>query len=189
MTDAAQRTAGAPRQKQGGFVLASIDGPVRAGRPSAIPEKLIGLGVVAIGAVVIADTWLAPAAPSYARVGPQAFPYAIGALVVLLGGLLCLTALRAGSWRDPEEEATLGHPRWRGLAWVALGLVLNLALIGWLGFVLSSALLFACVARGFASTRPLRDLAIGFVLALVAYLGFAKVLSIKLGEGILERLF
>jgi putative tricarboxylic transport membrane protein len=165
--------------------LASIDG----GRPSAIPELVIGLGVVAIGAVVLVDTWNAPAAPSYAQVGPAAFPYGIGALVVLLGGLLCLTALKSGSWRDPGEEAGLGNPHWRGLAWVVLGLVLNLALIGWLGFVLASTLLFACVARGFSSTRPLRDLAIGFVLALLAYLGFAKVLAIKLGEGLLERLF
>jgi len=163
--------------------------PGTTGKPSAIPELLIGLGVVAIGAVVIGDTFLAPAAPSYARVGPQAFPYGIGALVMLLGGLVCLTALRAGSWRDPAEEAALGRPDWKRLAWVVLGLVLNLSLIEWLGFVLSSTILFACVARGFSSTRPLRDLAIGFVLALVAYLGFAKVLSIKLGEGLLERLF
>lgn len=163
--------------------------PGTTGKPSAIPEFVIGLGVVAVGAVVIADTFLSPAAPSYAQVGPAAFPYGIGALVVLLGALVCVTAVQAGSWRDPDEEAALGHPHWRGLAWVALGLVLNLSLIGWLGFVLASTLLFACVARGFSSTRPLRDLAIGFALALVAYLGFAKVLSIKLGEGLLERLF
>lgn len=165
--------------------MASIEG----GKPSAIPEVLIGLGVAAVGLVVIGDTWLSPAAPSYATVGPQAFPFGIGALVVLLGALLCLAALKGGSWRDPAEEAGLGHPQWRGLAWVVLGLVLNLALIEKLGFVIASTLLFACVARGFASTRPLRDLAIGFVLALTAYLGFAKVLSIKLGEGLLERLF
>ena len=97
--------------------------------------------------------------------------------------------MKAGSWRDPTEEAGLGQPQWRGLAWVVAGLVLNLVLIEKLGFVLASTLLFACVARGFRSTRPARDLAIGFTLALLAYVGFAKVLSIKLGEGVLERLF
>ena len=185
MTAAERRTAGTLPRKQGGFDLA----PGTTGKPSATPELLIGLGVVAIGAVVIADTWFGPAAPSYARVGPQAFPYGIGALVVLLGALLCGAAAKAGSWRDPAEEAGLGHPQWRGLAWVVLGLVLNLSLIGRLGFVIASTLLFACVARGFGSARPLRDLAIGFALALVAYVGFAKILAIKLGEGILERLF
>ena len=165
--------------------MASIEG----GKPSAIPELVIGLGVAAIGAVVLVDTWNAPAAAAYAQVGPTAFPFGIGALVVFLGALLCLTAVKAGSWRDPQQEAELGHPQWRGLAWVVLGLVLNLSLIGWLGFVIASTLLFACVARGFGSARPVRDLAIGFTLALLAYLGFAKVLSIKLGEGLLERLF
>lgn len=165
--------------------MASVEG----GKPSAIPELFIGLGVVAIGGVVLVDTWMAPAAAAYAQVGPQAFPYGIGALVVLLGGLLALSAVKAGSWRDAQEEAGLSAPDWRRLGWVVLGLVLNLALIERLGFVLASTLLFVCVARGFSSTRTLRDLAIGFTLALVAYVGFAKVLSIKLGEGLLERLF
>ena len=53
----------------------------------------------------------------------------------------------------------------------------------------TSTALFACVARGFGSRRPLRDLAIGFALASVSYLGFARLLSIKLGEGLIERFF
>lgn len=169
--------------------MASTGAPGQTGKLSSVPELLIGLGVAAIGAVVLADTWLTPNPVTYARVGPQAFPYMIGGLVVLMGGLLTVKAATAGSWRDPAEEAALGHPQWRRLGWVVLGLVLNLALIERAGFVIASTLLFACVARGFSSTRPVRDLAIGFVLSLVAYLGFAKLLAIKLGEGLLERLF
>ena len=72
---------------------------------------------------------------------------------------------------------------------MAVALVLNAALIPWLGFILSSTLLFACVARGFSSDRPARDLGIGFLLAFVAWYGFAKLLSINLGAGLIEGLF
>lgn len=173
--------------------MASADAPVSGGKPSARhspwPEILIGLGVALLGVVVLADTWLTPNPVTYAKVGPQAFPYMIGGLVVLMGGLLLASAATRGSWRDPAEEAALGHPQWKRLFWVVLGLVLNLALIERAGFVIASTLLFACVARGFSSTRPARDLGLGFVLSLAAYLGFAKLLAIKLGEGFLERLF
>ena len=173
--------------------MASIQQGRPSVRPSRWPDLLIGLGVVAVGLVVLADTWTAPAAAAYAQVGPQVFPYMIGGLVVLLGGLLAASALRRGSWRDPDEEAALAvgsgqGPAWGRLGWVVLGLLANLALIGWLGFVLASTVLFACVARGFASARPGRDLAIGFALALAAYLGFARLLAIRLGDGLLERL-
>lgn len=153
----------------------------------AWPEIAVGLGVAALGAVVVGDTMLAPAGPSYGQVGPSAFPYGGGFVLLLLGVLLVLAGFRGG-WRSPESEAELGRPNWRGLLWVCAGLFANALLIGWLGFVLASTILFACVARGFDSRRPLRDAAIGFALALVSYLGFAKLLSIKLGEGLLERL-
>jgi putative tricarboxylic transport membrane protein len=156
------------------------------GSGPAWPEIAIGLGVVALGLVVIGDTMLAPAAPAYAQVGPTAFPYGGGAALLVLGALLMIEGGRGG-WRDPASEAERGRPNFPGLLWVAAGLLVNVALIGFLGFVLASAILFACVARGFDSRRPLRDLGIGFALAFVSYVGFAKLLSIKLGEGLIER--
>ncbi len=154
----------------------------------AWPEIAVGLGVVALGGIVVGDTMLAPPAPAYAQVGPTAFPYGAGAALLVLGLLLVAAGWRGG-WRDPEAERELGRPNVRGLLWVAAGLLVNVALIGVLGFVLASTALFACVARGFGSRRPLRDLAIGFALASVSYLGFARLLSIKLGEGLIERFF
>lgn len=152
----------------------------------AWPETLVGLSVLALSILVFAETWTAPAAPAYAQVGPTAFPYGAGVALFVLGLLLVIEGWRGG-WRDPQAEAELGHPNWRGLAWVAGGLLFNALTIPHLGFILASTVLFACVARGFTSTRPLRDLVGGFALALVSYVGFAKLLSIKLGEGVIER--
>jgi len=154
-------------------------------RRPAWPETLIGLGVLAVAALVLVDTWRAPAGPGYGQVGPTAFPYTASIVLALLGALLAEAGWRGG-WRDAATEAELGHPSFKGLGWVALGLVVNAGLIPFLGFILSSTILFACVARGFASQRPVRDVAIGFVLAFVAWLGFAKLLSINLGSGLIE---
>lgn len=155
----------------------------------AWPDTMVGAGVLALAAVVLAETARAPASPIYAKVGPAAFPYGVGAALAVLGVLLVVAGLRGG-WRDAasEAEAGIGKPLPGPFLWVAAGLLINAALIAWLGFVLASTLLFACIARGFGSRRAARDLAIGFALALLAYLGFAKLLAIRLGDGLIERL-
>jgi len=52
--------------------------------------------------------------------------------------------------------------------------------------VLAQAALFACVARGFGSTRPARDSAIGVVLGLAVFLFFVKFLNVNLPAGWLK---
>src|SRR5262245_48782509 len=157
-------------------------------RSAARPETFVGLGVIALAVFIVADTTLAPVGPAYGTVGPTAFPYGTGAALLVLGALFAVAGWRGG-WRDPEAEAELGAPHLDRLFWVALGLLLNVVLIPWLGFTLSSTILFVCIARGFGSRQLIRDLVIGFLLALVSYVGFAKLLAIKLGEGVIERLF
>jgi putative tricarboxylic transport membrane protein len=159
---------------------------LNAGGKIAWPETLIGACVLALAGAVLAETALSPASPAYAQVGPQAFPYAVGAGLGVLGALLAAEGLRGG-WRDAAAERALGPPAVKPFLWVALGLLINAALIPWLGFILASTALFACIARGFGSTRALRDLAWGLGLSLAAYLGFAKLLAIRLGDGLVER--
>lgn len=157
-------------------------GTPRAG--IALGEALIGAGVVALAGVVFVSTWLAPDAAAYARVGPKAVPWIVAAALALLGVALTVVGLRGG-W--PHEEAPERSDR-RALAWLGAGLALNAALIESLGFILASTLLFACTARAFGSRRPPLDLALGFALALVAYIGFDRVLGYRIGSGLIERL-
>ena len=156
-----------------------------AGKP-AWPETMLGAAVLALAAIILAETALSPASPVYAKVGPAAFPYGVGVVLGLLGALLVAAGLRGG-WRDAAAEAEIGPPRQVPLFWIALGLLINAVLIAWLGFITASTLLFVCIARGFGSRKILRDLAWGFGLALAAYLGFAKLLAIRLGDGLIER--
>lgn len=154
----------------------------------ALPETLVGAGVLALGILVGVDTALSAGGPAYAQVGPAAFPFGAAAALVALGIALLAKGARGG-WRDPAGEAALGRANLRALAWAAGGLALNAALIPYIGFILASTALFFCVARAFDSRKPLRDLGVGFALAFVAFVGFSKLLGIRLGSGPIESLF
>ena len=58
-----------------------------------------------------------------------------------------------------------------------------MALMHTAGFVLAAAVLFAAVARGFGSSRPVRDAAIGLALGLAVFVFFVKFLNVGLPAG------
>lgn len=141
----------------------------------------VGVGVLALAATILWQAGTIPS-PPYAQLGPRVAPYIVGAGLAVLGALL-LAAAATGRWRaEPEDDTPVDL---RSLGWLGCGLVLNVVLIEPLGFVVASTLLFAFVARGFGSRRWARDALVGFVLALLAFLGFEKLLGIHVGAGIL----
>ena len=151
----------------------------------ALPEALISAGLLLFALTVLLETSRIPVSPLYAKVGPTVLPYMVAGGLVVLSGCLLLAAARGG-WQPVEErEQALD---WRAMGFVALGLVLNVALIEPLGFTAASTLLFVLVAYGFGSRRTLRDALIGLTLALVAYFGFAQALGMNIGAGYVERL-
>lgn len=147
-------------------------------------ELLLAVGVVTLALVVAYGTTEIPVSPLYSKIGPTVFPYMVVVGLALLGLALLVAALRGG-WTQGDDEAHM-PPDFRALGWLLAGLLLNVALISFLGFVIASILLFTCVARAFGSTRIGRDALIGAILALVTYLGFDRVLGFSIGAGILE---
>jgi putative tricarboxylic transport membrane protein len=150
------------------------------------PESLLALGVIALGFLALYESTQIPVSPMYAQVGPTAMAYVASFLLVALGIGLLVESLR-GDWVSPPEESETPLDL-RALGWLLLGLVLNIGLIGPLGFIPASTLLFVCTARAFGSRRPLRDAAIGAGFAAIAYFGFAELLGINIGAGFLEGL-
>lgn len=146
-------------------------------------EWVIALGTLALAAIAFWQAAGIQVSPLYAKVGPTVFPYLIAAGLLTLGLGLCVAAARGG-WQ-PEEERE-AHPDRVAMVWMLAGLFLNLVLIGPLGFTLASIALFVCVARAFGSRRPARDAVIAAIFALAAYFGFAKVLGINIGGGVIE---
>lgn len=147
------------------------------------PETLLALGVIALGLLALYETTQIPVSPMYAKVGPTAVAYLASALLIGLGGALLVQAF-SGRWVSAPEESETEFDL-RALGWLLLGLVLNVGLIGPLGFIPASVLLFACTSRAFGSRGPLRDMLIGLALSAIAYFGFAELLGINIGAGLL----
>ncbi len=147
-------------------------------------DVAIGLGVTFLAVIVGWQTTVIPDNAIYAKVGPKVIPWLATALLGGMGLALTVTGLRGG-WE--HEEA--GETDYGALGLLVLALVLNIVLIDRAGFIIASTVLFALVARAFGSRQILRDAAIGFTLALVAYVGFDRVLGYKIGSGLIERLF
>jgi putative tricarboxylic transport membrane protein len=157
-------------------------------------DTALGAGVLLLAAIVGWQTYVIPENAIYARVGPRFFPWISTGLLAVMGVLLTLDGLRGG-W-DHDDA---GETDWRSLGWIVTGLVANVLFIGGvdiagvpivpkLGFIISSTILFVCTARAFMSEQPVRDAAIGFTLAGLAYVGFDRVLGYKIGSGLIEAL-
>jgi len=153
------------------------------GQGPAWGATAVGLAVLILAAVVGWQTTVIPTNAVYAQVGPKAIPWIATAMLAVLGVLLTLWGVRGGWARDEH-----GAPNLWGAFWLLLGLALNAALIGVAGFIIASTVLFVCTALAFGSVSVLRDAVIGFALALVAYVGFDRVLGYKIGTGLIEGL-
>lgn len=155
-----------------------------AGTRPAVPEIVLGFGVIAVAAGAAWQASLIPVSPLYAKVGPTIFPY-LGALMLLVLGVLLVWQGFQGGWQ-PEDEKDVPLD-WRALGATGAGMAANVALIGPLGFTLASTVMFTLIAWGFGSRKPWRDAPIGFVLAITAYFGFAGLLGVNIGMGPFER--
>ena len=144
-----------------------------------VAEVAIAAGVTGLGFAFAIGTYLLPEAGGYAQIGPHVFPAIITAGLLLCGLALLAQAL-AGGFRNREREDTDPFDA-RAFGWLTAGLIAHLALIGTIGFVAASSLLFVAVARGFGSRRLLRDAIIALVLATLLYVLFTQVLGLALG--------
>ena len=153
-------------------------------------ELLLSLAILALGISVAVGTAMLPSAGGYARIGPNFMPGAIAAGLILLGLWLTYEAV-SGGWRGVPDapEASGMHAFHTGaFVWVTIGLFAHMLLINRGGFVVAGALLFTCVARGFGSSRPARDLAIGVLMALGIFFFFVRFLNVNLPAGWLKPL-
>ena len=159
-------------------------------RPSS--SLLLALTFVGLGAFVLHQGYsMGIEQSSYARVGPQVFPYVVGTGLIVIGGLLARSALNGSwfvHWADAGAAASDGQEFWRhvsGVGLVGSGLVLNAALIAPLGFVFASTLMFAITTRAFGSRRLLFDIAVGALFSGAIFLTFTYALGLRLPGGTL----
>jgi putative tricarboxylic transport membrane protein len=154
----------------------------RTQRTGRIGPVLVGLAVLMLSAFSAYGVSRIPAPLLGGPVGPRTFPVMVTVGLGICGILLVLSAMR-GSLRVSEEQRINWAKEGGNVVWFVFGLALNILLIVPVGFILASSPMFACVARGFGSRRPLRNLVIGLVFALTVHLLFRFVLGVTIGVG------
>jgi len=149
----------------------------QTGERRGLAELLYGLALALSGVAIGLLTLQIKVAPLHAKVGPTAFPWLVAGGLLLIG-----LALAVKGWRQRAAGPPLD---WPAVLLLAAGLLQQILLLTWAGFVPTAALLFAAVATAFGRRRPLVDLAIGLGLALLAFLVFTRLLGLTLPAGFL----
>ncbi|QFU17030.1 tripartite tricarboxylate transporter TctB family protein [Microvirga thermotolerans] len=114
--------------------------------------------------------------------GPKAMPIVVAVGLAILAVGNAIAAFRGDL---PERESL----RWTPILLIVAGLALLIAFIRFeVGFIPATSVLFACTAAAFGRRAFVTDLLIGLAAGLVIYLLFAKLLTLTLPMGPLERL-
>ena len=145
-------------------------------------EIAVAGGILALGVFLAAQTWLLPDAPGYAKVGPRVFPGVVSAGVIICGLMLLREAWRVGFVGVLAGEGRAPFA-WRPFLWLSAGVIFHMAMIGTLGFIAASTVLFAACARAFGSRAIGRNLGIGLLLATAIFFLFTEGLGLSLPVG------
>lgn len=140
------------------------------------------LFVLGLGGFIAVETARLSVGPGYAAIGPRLFPALVAGGLILVGLGMLAVAVR-GALPAVAERLDL-----KALALITLGLAAQAGLMGRLGFVPASAILFLTVTTAFGSRRWLRDGVIALMLPLAVYLAFTRGLGLTLPAGVLEGL-
>ena len=143
---------------------------------------LIGLGLIAIAAVIAVDAMNMRVPPVHARVGPRVFPYLVSCGLAISGAVIAWQSWTRSFLVEAQDTD------WGAVAIIAAGLVLQINLMKSAGFIPSAVILFMAVAFAFGSRRFLRDGLVAVILAFVTYLAFTRLLGLQLPPGILKGL-
>lgn len=157
--------------------------------PSAAwPQTLIGVGALALGAVLAYGATFISSEAGYAGVGPNFLPWVVAAVLSLCGVWLIYEA-RSGGYRQMDEASGAGRADGGAFVWVAAGVLANAALLTTVGFILSCTLCFMLAVRGLRQSegKPhggvrglVQDFVTGFLIAAPAFWLFTKLLGINL---------
>ncbi|EHB53538.1 integral membrane protein [Mycolicibacterium rhodesiae JS60] len=167
----------------------SIDNPRAQARTPDYAQYIV-VAVLALvgGFLVYSGLTLDEGFAKVDPVGPKFFPTIIGAAALVLAVVLAVAIPRgskgeadAGEDIDPEAPGD-----WRTVGLLIALFVAMILLVNWLGWVIMSALFFACAATILGSRHYVRNVVIGVVLALASFYAFYSGLGIPLPAGILD---
>jgi putative tricarboxylic transport membrane protein len=153
---------------------------------------VLACGVFALGVFLLAGVSSIRTGSGYDRIGPRVFPYAVGIGLFVLAAWTAVAALQAkedaktAAETEASEKDKVPPLNWISFSYLAVALLLNLALLDRAGFIIACSIQFWLAARAFHSKRPVRDAVVAIVLSTVVYFAFSNLLGLTLPAGILE---
>jgi putative tricarboxylic transport membrane protein len=157
--------------------------------PSARAQTVVGVGVLLVALGMAFGAFQISGDAGYGGVGPNFLPWLCTVVLAACGAWLVWEA-RTGGFRDMAGAS--GHPKADigAFVWVSAGLLVNAALIGTVGFILSCTLCYVLAVQGLrrASRQPqagaigtwAKDLGTGVAISAPVFWAFTQFLSINL---------
>lgn len=134
----------------------------------------MGLGIMALGGVLVREAMLIKVAAHNAKMGPASFLWFCAAMLLLCGGIVAYKG-----FKSPPDTGN----EMRGPLIILAGLAASVFLLEPIGFIPTAAIIFATSANGLGSNRIVRDLCIGIIISVVAYVVFGLGLGLRLPLG------
>jgi putative tricarboxylic transport membrane protein len=150
-------------------------------------EAAIPVAFLALGVFTLVETTTISVPGSTNVVGPRAFPYAVGVLLIAAAGMLAASLLTGhhGHAEEGEDVDTAAGTDWATVAKLVGSFAALVVLVEPLGWPIAATLLFAGTAWALGA-RFWRALVIGAVLNLLIQWLFTQVLGLFLPAGPLE---
>lgn len=161
--------------------------------------RLAATALLALAAVLIVSALGIAAGGGYSVIGPATIPLVVAIVLLVLAAIF---ALRTTVLPDTDLAATAADEA-RATHWPTIGLVAitltgyALALDGFslgplavpgLGYVVATGIFVPLVSKILGSRSLIRDVTVGFAIAIVVYIGFTEFLGVRLPAGILGLL-
>jgi putative tricarboxylic transport membrane protein len=150
---------------------------------AVFPALLTALGVFTM---VDATRIFVPGSAN--TVGPRAFPYAVGALLIAAGVVLLISLARGkhGVAEDSEDVDSDVGTDWVTVAKLTGSFAALVVLVEPLGWPIAATLLFGGAAWSLGARPWWRPTLVGAVLAVVVHIAFTQLLGLFLPAGPLD---
>lgn len=157
-------------------------------RAGLVRELAFPVAMVVVGVVAIVSAARIAVPPSASVMGPQVFPFGVGALLAAVGAALAVSVLR-GSRGEAEggEDVDADVPTdWATVGKLAASFAALVVLVEPLGWPVAATVLFGGAAWSLGARPWWRPLLVGAVLAVAVQVAFTQGLDLFLPAGPLE---
>jgi putative tricarboxylic transport membrane protein len=146
------------------------------------------LGLLALGVFTVVDASTIAKPEWVNAVGPQAFPYAVGALLIAtaLALFVDLARGRLGEAEEGEDVDTTVGTDWPTVLKLTASFAALVVLVEPLGWPIGATVLFGGAAWSLGARPWWRPVLVGAVLAIVIQIVFTQFLGLYLPAGPLE---